>query len=174
KLASFIADDFILLIPALFVTLWLWGDDAKRNHTLKAVSVVALSLGVNQLIGLVWQHPRPSMIGLGHTWIAHAADSSFPSDHMTVFAGIAVTLLLDGMAGLGLTTLVLGLGVAWARVFLGVHFPLDMVGAIIVALIAYALVHPLWQRVGSTITDLALRSYRLILSRPIAAGWVRR
>lgn len=173
KLASIIADDFILLIPLLLIMLWLWGDDVKRNVTLKACLVVLIGLGLNQLIGLVWQHPRPSMAGLGHTWIAHAADSSFPSDHMTVLSGVSVTLLFDGMVGLGLVTLALGLSVAWVRVFLGVHFPMDMVGAIIVAILAYLFIHPIWLRVGNTITGWLLKPYRQVLSRPIAAGWVR-
>lgn len=47
------------------------------------------------------------MIGLGHAWMPRAADSSFSSDHMTVFGGIGPTLLP-------------GLGVAWAQVFLDV------------------------------------------------------
>jgi undecaprenyl-diphosphatase len=44
----------------------------------------ALFLLINQVIILLWQHPRPFVIGLGHTYLAHAADSSFPSDHLTL------------------------------------------------------------------------------------------
>ena len=93
---------------------------------------------------------------------------------MTVFAGVGLSLLFDGAAWLGVLTLLTGLCVAWARVFLGVHFPLDMVGAIGVAGIAYAVVTPLWRQAGHPISDLAERLHRLALARPIAARWIRR
>jgi membrane-associated phospholipid phosphatase len=71
--------------------------------------VAMLGVGMNQVIGLAWQHPRPFMIGIGHTWIPHAADSSFPSDHMTVLAGVGLPLLLEGALWFGLTTMIVGL-----------------------------------------------------------------
>ena len=78
-----IADYVIALIPLLLVGLWLRGDHARRSVAIKACLVALLGVAANQAIGAVWPHPRPFMIGLGHTWIQHAADSSFPSDHLT-------------------------------------------------------------------------------------------
>ena len=60
-----------------------------------------------------------------------------------------------------------------ARVFLGVHFPLDMAGAVAVAAIAYAIVSPLWRMAGGALIVLAERLYPTALARPIAAGWLR-
>lgn len=134
----------------------------------------AFGVGANQLIGLVWQHPRPFMIGLGHTFLPHAPDSSFPSDHATVFAGIALTLLLGGARWLGGFTVLAGALVAWARVFLGVHFPLDKFGAAAVAGVAYVLIAPLWHLAGMAVTRSAIILYRKPLARPIALGWLRR
>ncbi|NBW51079.1 MAG: phosphatase PAP2 family protein [Betaproteobacteria bacterium] len=172
--AIVLADDLIYLIPVLLLVLWLWGDGAGRNQALKACLITLLALGVNQVIGLVWQHPRPFMIGLGHTWLPHVADSSFPSDHMTVFAGIGLTLLFGGAYRLAAAILVTGFVVAWTRVFLGLHFPLDMVGAVVVAGAAYAVVAPLWRMAGGTLTNLAEKLYRTVFAHPIASGWVRR
>lgn len=61
---------------------------------------------------------------------------------MTVFAGVGLTPLLDGATGWGVVTLLVGLCVAWARVFLGMHFPLDMAGAVAVAGIVYTIASP--------------------------------
>ena len=169
-----IADDLIYLVPLLLLGMWLWGDSTRRNQEIEACLVTLLALGANQVIGLVWQHPRPFMIGLGHAWLTHAADSSFPSDHVTVFAGIGLTLLFGGAFSLGVAVLTAGLAVAWARVFLGVHFPLDMVGAVAVAGVAYVVISPLWRMAGDTFTDLAEQLYRAVLARPIVSGWIRR
>ncbi|MEO7159860.1 MAG: phosphatase PAP2 family protein [Polaromonas sp.] len=172
--AIVLADGLIYLIPVLLLVLWLWGDGARRNQAIKACLVTLLALGANQVIGLVWQHPRPFMIGLGHAWIPHAADSSFPSDHMTVFAAIGLTLLLGGAFRLAAAILATGFAVAWARIFLGVHFPLDMAGAVAVTGIAYAVVSPLWRMAGDTLTNLAGKLYRTVFAHPIAYGWIRR
>lgn len=169
-----IADDLIYLIPLLLLGMWLWGDSTRRSQAIKASLVTLSALGANQVIGSVWMHPRPFMLGLGHAWMYHAAESSFPSDHMTVFAGIGLTLLFGGAFRLAAAVLTTGFVVAWARVFLGVHFPLDMVGAVAVAGMAYGVIAPLWRMAGNTLTDHAERLYRAVLARPIASGWVRR
>lgn len=167
------ADYLIFLIPILLLCLWFWGSHERRSLAIKACLVTLLALGANQVIGLLWQHPRPFMIGLGHTWIPHAADSSFPSDHMTVFSSIGLTLLFDGAPLVAVVTLLVGLCVAWARVFLGVHFPLDMAGAVGVAAVTYAVATPIWRMLGASITVLAESLYRRILARPIAMGWIK-
>src|SRR5260370_10835711 len=137
-MAMLIADYVIYLIPLLLAGMWLWGSEAQRSLAIRACLVAMLGVGANQLIGLVWQHPRPFMIGLGHTFLPHAPDSSFPSDHATVFAGIALTLLLGGARWLGGLTLLAGVSVALARASLRAHFPLHMLGPAAAASLAYA------------------------------------
>ncbi|QHG64118.1 phosphatase PAP2 family protein [Pseudomonas putida] len=172
-LAIGIAKGLIFLLPVLMLGFWLWGHRGERRLVLKATLVTVIALVVNQVIWAVWPHPRPFMIGLGHNWMLHAPDSSFPSDHMTVFACMGLTLLLDGLSGWGVVILVTGLSVAWARVFLGVHFPLDMVGAVIVSFLVYSGLSPIWRRIGRPVTDLAERYYRSLMAVPIRAGWLR-
>lgn len=172
-MALFVAEYLIAAIPLLMLGIWCWTDRDRRSTALKACVVTLAALAGNQLIGMIWPHPRPFMIGLGHTWIRHVADPSFPSDHMTVFVGIGLTLALDRMSAWGMATLWASLAVAWSRVFLGVHFPLDMVGALGVAAAAYAVVTPLWRRLGDPLLRLAQRPYQGLLSGPIARGWVQ-
>lgn len=168
-----VAAGLIYLIPVLMVALWLWGRQDCRRLVVKASLVTLLALGANQVIGLVWMHPRPFMLGLGHVWLNHAADSSFPSDHVTVFASVGLTLLFGGANRLAGTVLATGAMVAWARVFLGVHFPLDMAGAMAVAGFAHAVVSPFWRAAGGPLVHQIELMYRALLARPIAAGWVR-
>ncbi len=67
-----------------------------------------------------------------------------------------------------------GVAVAWARVFLGLHFPLDLAGGVVVAGVTYVLVAPVWRTAGAARVNGAEQLYRTLLARPIAAGWVRR
>ncbi|WP_348027929.1 phosphatase PAP2 family protein [Rhodoferax sp.] len=169
-----VGDFLIYLVPVILAWIWLTGGFRQRNLALKTFAVVMLAVGVNQLIALVWQHARPFVLGLGHAWIEHQPDSSFPSDHVTVLSGVGLTLLLGGAAGLAGFMLVCTVLVAWARVFLGVHFPLDMLGAVCVSGVTLALVTPLWHRFGALLTNASETLYRRVFAWPISNGWMPR
>ena len=175
RTAAFMADDLIYLIPLALVALWCWSGEKQRQLALKACLVALVALGVNQLIILGWPHPRSFMIGLGHTFIPHAADSSFPSDHATIFSAVGLTLVFGYARSLaGWAILALGMCVAWARIFLGVHFPLDMLGAVAIVCMVWMGVALVWPLIGIAVTRQMERLYRVILARPIALGFIRR
>lgn len=161
--ASVGGDFLIYLAPVILAWMWLTGGVSQRNMALKTFAVVMLSVCVNQLIALVWQRPRPFTVGLGHAWIERQPDSSFPSDHVTVLPGVSLTLLVGGATGLAGFMLAGTIAVAWARVFLGVHFPLDMLGALCVSGMTLALVTPLWHRHGVLLTNVSETLYRRVL-----------
>lgn len=171
--ACLIANYLIFLVPLVLVLMWLSGDARQRTIAIRACAITLLTLGVNQVIGLVWPHPRPFVIGLGHTFLAHAPDPSFPSDHGTVFSVFVLTLLLGKMVRTGLLALAVGVAVAWARVFLGVHFPFDMIGAFAVSCGVYAVAAPVWKACGASLTQFAVALYRALLAGPIRLGWLR-
>lgn len=169
----FIANDAILLAPIVLACLWLMGGDERRELALRACAAGFLALGINQLIGLAWYHPRPFAIELGHTFLPHASDSSFPSDHATLLSALSFAFLYGGKRQLGLFMLIVDLAVAWARVFIGVHFPFDMLGAAIVAWFACILIKPLWMIGGPFVTQASITLYRKLLASPIKRGWLR-
>lgn len=174
KAALICAQDLIYLIPLMLAMMWLSGDDRQRELALRVYAVTLLALGANSIIGLLWPHPRPFMIPLGHTFLRHAADPSFPSDHLTVFWAAMLTLYFGQRRWTAGLLLAGGVAVAWARVFLGVHFPLDMAGAVAVSSIAYAAIVPLWRVSGAGITRSAIALYQTLFARPIGLGWLRR
>lgn len=171
-MARMIAEYVIYLVPLSLIAIWLFGDERQREVAVRAFCVTLLALGLNQIVGLVWSHPRPFVIGLGHTFLEHAPDPSFPSDHGTIVSCIALSLLLGGMRRYGMLILLSGLAVAWARIFVGVHFPLDMVGAVGMACVAYLLIAPLWRLAGATVMRGLVTVYRKLLAWPIGRGWL--
>jgi undecaprenyl-diphosphatase len=121
----------VVLAPGLLVWLWVRRPDRRRAGLL----AVAIGAGVGQIanlgLGKLWFEPRPFMVGIGHTLLAHAADNGFPSDHVTLMFALGSGLVFTGAArGAGVAVCLLGLGVAWARVYLGVHFPIDVLAGI--------------------------------------------
>jgi len=121
----------VVIAPTLLVWLWVRRADQRRAGLL-AVALAALAgQCANLLLGMVWFEPRPFMAGIGHTLLAHAADNGFPSDHSTLMFALGTGLVLTRAARMaGVVVCALGLGVAWARVYLGVHFPVDVLTGI--------------------------------------------
>ncbi len=130
----------IYAAAVLVAALWVWGRPSARGALLATVVAVSIALGVNQLLGLLWFEPRPFMIGLGHTLVFHVRDNSFPSDHATFLWSLGFGLIVTGAArGWGVLVCLCGLLIAWARVYLGLHFPIDMATSFLVAIAAGAL-----------------------------------
>ena len=176
-LGVFAAKWLILLAPLGLCGLWMSGQAPQREAAVRAALATICALAVNGLIGLLWYHARPFAGGIGHVFLHHAPDSSFPSDHGTIMFTMALVLAGSGnmvARRFGRSLLPLALVVAWARVFLGVHWPLDMLGALGVAL-AMALLFRGAPAAGLCAALAASMEslYRRLLARPIARGWLR-
>ncbi|HUX83424.1 MAG TPA: phosphatase PAP2 family protein [Halothiobacillus sp.] len=134
--ALFLANWLVPLAVLLFITLWVRTSTNARGSLLTATVVMLIGLGVNQLLGAIYFHPRPFMIGLGHQYLPHLPDNSFPSDHATFLWSLGFALLILGhLRRWGAVLVLAGLAIAWARVYVGVHFPFDMLGSLIVSLV---------------------------------------
>lgn len=133
-----IAEYLFWLLPAVMIVAWVVGSSRMRQALLVAAAAAWIGLAFNKSIGLFWPHPRPFMVGLGQQLIPHQSDPSFPSDHMTVIWSVAACLLAARGAArrLGLAAAILGAVIAWGRIFVGVHFPMDMAGSALVAAVA--------------------------------------
>lgn len=148
SLARFCASGIVFMMPAIALGLWFLGGREGHRQALFMTLAVMISLGLGMVCGTLWFHPRPFMIPLGHTWISHPADNSFPSDHATVMFSAAFALLSLRLRAPGLLMLLAALPVAWSRIYLGVHFPLDMVGAALVSIGGVIVAKRVWQAVG--------------------------
>ena len=126
------------LVPAavlLFIVLWVRRSVSERGALLTTTLMALSALGINQALGLLYFSPRPFMVGLGHQYLSHAPDNSFPSDHATFLWTLGFTLLaLARLRGWGILLVLAGVAVSWARIYVGVHFPLDMLGSLAVSI----------------------------------------
>ena len=172
-LAIFIANDTFYLLMLFLLFLWFLGDQALKERAFKAVFFTAIALGTGFIISQIYFHPRPFMIGVGHTFIEHAPDASFPSDHMLIFSTIALSYWFSGRKFAGSLLLVLAALVAWSRVYLGVHFPMDMLGAFCIALIVNIFGIWLWKIFGERILQFITQLYQIVCKPLLARGWVK-
>ncbi len=125
-------------MPYLFIALllYLWFAN-KKSEALYAGYAATFAIAINQIINLFYYHARPFMDDLGKTLILHKADNSFPSDHTTFVMSIAMMLVtFESTRKVGVVALLLALWCGLSRVYLGVHYPFDILGAVVVAFIS--------------------------------------
>ncbi|GAC1380771.1 MAG: undecaprenyl-diphosphate phosphatase BcrC [Ktedonobacteraceae bacterium] len=146
-----------------------------------------LAYCINLLIEQFVFEPRPFVTHKVHLLISHAADASFPSDHtawsfavigMLIFAFLPALLMpgrkRDKESGkisqpalfqkpltFMLVAFVIGCSIGLARIFVGVHYPGDILGGAIDGLGA-AYVVTLLRRWQSRLTDVVLRFARTL------------
>jgi len=123
-----------MVLIALVIWRVVLGAPRERRALVWVAAATALAMGVNHLIGLWFPHPRPFAIGLGHTFISHRQSASFPSAHATFMWTVALGLVaLWPRRVSSWIAVLLALMTSWARVFVGLHFPLDILGSVVVA-----------------------------------------
>ena len=175
NVALFFAEYLIYAVPAFLVSMWLWGKPGSREVAVTAVIAVGFALLLNQLIGMLWPHPRPFMIPIGNVFFAHAPENSFPSDHVTVIASLGMSLLLSGRRHIGASIVGLAFLTGVSRIYLGVHFPFDIVGSYAVAICAAWIVRRSLSKSKHTrrLFQILDQVYRRLFAFPIHKGWVR-
>lgn len=136
----FSAVDLVFLLAAIPPLLWLWpAPPARRaaNQRVAASAVISVGLAVAlaALLGYLHAESRPFVSDPGtRLLIHHSADNSFPSDHV-IFAAAIAGVLLAARPWLGAVAFAGVLAVGLARVFVGVHWPDDVLVAAAVGLL---------------------------------------
>ncbi|CAL9527628.1 Undecaprenyl-diphosphatase BcrC [Streptomyces sp. enrichment culture] len=153
--------EYGLLLAVVLLVLWCWWTGRRRAGSAEeaASSVAALvwaplAAGVAVLVnvpirGFV-ERPRPFLEHEGlEVLVTGKTDYSFVSDHATITMAIAVGLFVAnrkfGLVGIGLA-----LFEGFCRVYMGVHYPTDVVGgfalgtavALLLSPVAMALLTP--------------------------------
>ena len=129
-----------VLFALLLVALAWYKQGDRKLFAQRAVVATALAMGLALAIRCTFYNPRPFVLGLGRMLIEHDATTSFPSFHATFLFSLALPLFAQrGVRGTALAILLLGVAIAWARIFVGVHYPLDMAGAFVVSAVAAAI-----------------------------------
>lgn len=173
SLAIFMANDLFYIVILFFLLAWLKGDFYTKKNIVKAVVFTFIAFLLSQIISTYFYYPRPFVMDIGRTIIEHSPNGSFPSDHMLFFSTIAFSYLFSKQKNIGYIFLGLAFLVAWSRIYVGVHYPLDMIGALSISLLLNVIGIYLWKRYSDFIVGMILKVYQTIFASLIKNGYIR-
>ncbi|MBT2364909.1 phosphatase PAP2 family protein [Streptomyces sp. ISL-10] len=171
--------EYGIMLGLVLVALWCWWSVRRRGTAEDSVAAVAaliwtpLAAGIALLINIpirgFVERPRPfvdhedlEVLVVGKT------DFSFVSDHSTLAMAIGAGLFIAHRR-FGLAALVLAVAEGFCRVYMGVHYPTDVIGGfalgtavtLLLAPLALALLTPLVSAIaGSRRLSWLVRSRR--------------
>ena len=162
----------VVLFAALLLVTW-WTARAHRDVRAVAAALWApvgalLALGLNQPVGRVVAEPRPYAV-LPHVLVlvSRTSDFSFPSDHAVMSGAVAAGILVASRRW-GLVALVAAVLMCLTRVYVGAHFPGDVLAGLLfgaaVSLAGYLVLRRLLERAVRMVAATALRP--LVLAGP--------
>ena len=162
---NLIASDGIVVFAGMLVAGW-WiarrnGDPTRMAAALWAPLGTLLAVAVNQpLVALVHeQRPYDTLTGI-LILATPTTDPGFPSDHATMVGAVAVGLFLVNRK-LGLVAALAALLMAFSRVYIAAHYPLDVVAGLLlgagVALAGWVLLRRALIRLVERAEDTRLR-----------------
>ena len=146
--ALVIAKYFYLVALALAaVYFFLQPGRVKKAMVVCGVIIAPLTSLIAKLAGHFYYNARPFVVGHFAPLLAHAADNGFPSDHTLLAAAIAmIVFFFDKKWSVVLFALAVVIG--WSRVYAGIHHVTDIVGSIVIALIAGGIYYLLAKKFG--------------------------
>jgi undecaprenyl-diphosphatase len=144
--------EYGLLVAMVLLVVWCWWSVRRRGAEDSASSVAALvwaplaaalAVLVNVPIRGFVERPRPFLDHTGlDVLISGKTDYSFVSDHATITMAMGVALFVAdrrfGLVGIGLALLE-----GFCRVYMGVHYPTDVVGGFALGTAVALLLSPL-------------------------------
>ena len=140
---------------------------------LKAFIFTAITLALGETLSLVFNTPRPFVMDVGQTLIEHSPTGSFPSNHMSIFSAIAFSYYFSERRDIGRFLIAVAWLVAWSRVYVGVHFPIDMLGGFFIAWLVNYSGLKVWNKYKGQIMMWVMNIYQKLFRPLIEIGLIK-
>jgi Membrane-associated phospholipid phosphatase len=135
KIMIFFSKDVPYIFMAVIAIVFILGITKKNCDYRKVVFntfvITVINLILSFIIGGIYYVDRPFIHNKVNLLLPHATDASLPSDHATGTMSIALGLTKYNKL-LGRMLTVISIIVGFSRVYVGHHYPMDVIGAYII------------------------------------------
>ncbi|NFD28481.1 phosphatase PAP2 family protein [Clostridium botulinum] len=135
KIMIFFSKDIPYIFMAIVAIVFILGITKKncdyRKVAVNTFIIAVINLTISFIIGGVYYVDRPFVHNKVNLLYIHAKNSSLPSDHAIGTMSIALGLIKYNKL-LSLILTVFSIIVGFSRVYVGHHYPLDIIGAHII------------------------------------------
>jgi undecaprenyl-diphosphatase len=131
--SKYVPDVFMLALALVYMLGVLRKDEKLRYTAIDVFMVTVICLFASYIIGALVYVPRPFVSRKVNLLFPHVIDASFPSDHAVGTMSIAVGAN-KVKRSYGIIFIILSLIVGFSRVYVGHHYPLDVIGGYAVVL----------------------------------------
>ncbi len=137
---------FSQIVPYIFMIIlalvFFYGLFKRNKEALLAfintVILTVINLIIGFVIGKLFFENRPFVTHSVHLLYNHISDASFPSDHALGTFSIALGIYMFRKK-LGVLLMFLSFIVGFSRIYVGQHYPFDIIGAYLICLISFLL-----------------------------------
>ncbi|MED4730911.1 undecaprenyl-diphosphatase [Aneurinibacillus migulanus] len=152
----FLAEYMLYFLCLSIVVYWFTRTNKNRMMVIQAVIAFILAEILGKIAGQFHSHYQPFAV-LPHVnqLIEHDIDNSFPSDHTILFFSVCISFWLVRKKGEWLW-LMLPCCVAISRIWVGVHYPIDVITGALLGVISALFVYWLVPKLSSIKQLLAL------------------
>ncbi|MEZ2659515.1 undecaprenyl-diphosphatase [Aneurinibacillus aneurinilyticus] len=152
----FLADYMLYFLCLSIVVYWFTRTNQNRMMVIQAVLAFIFAELLGRIAGQFHSHYQPFAV-LPHVnkLIEHDIDNSFPSDHTILFFSVCISFWLVRKKS-GWLWLMLPFCVAISRIWVGVHYPIDVVTGAFLGVISALFVYWLVPKLSSIKQLLAL------------------
>lgn len=134
KVMIFFSKDVPYIFMAVIIIIYILGIIKKNINYRKIAAntfiITVINLFLSFIIGGIYYVDRPFVNNKVNLLFTHTQDASFPSDHATGTMSIALGLSMYNKS-INLILTVLSVIVGFSRIYVGHHYPTDIIGAYI-------------------------------------------
>ncbi|MED4754978.1 undecaprenyl-diphosphatase [Brevibacillus choshinensis] len=154
--AVIVAEYTLYILALVMLAYWFTRSNRNRMMVIQAGIAFVFAEVIGKLAGKVYEHHQPfAEVPHVNKLIDHAIDNSFPSDHTILFFSVSVSFWLVRKRE-GWIWLALAFCVAISRVWVGVHYPVDVAAGALIGIISAFLIYLLTPKFGIIKRLLAL------------------
>lgn len=135
KLMIFLAEYLIYFMTAFGLIYLFFVYQKQWKEFIKPIIAIGFSRAIiTEIIRFFYYRPRPFLTHQVNNLTSHDISGSFPSGHIAfIFPLIYFVALVNKK--IGVAFIILGVLMGIARIYVGVHYPLDILGGIIIGVL---------------------------------------